>query len=141
MRKIKFRVWDGVNMHYLDDNSKIVLEFNKISGWNLRRNKIGINEKYISGESSENTVFKMMQYTGLKDKNGTEIYEGDKIVFVWFSYGEHELEEHIEGVIEFLNGSFMFCCNHGNYPFSELNFDSESDIEIIGNIHENKYLI
>lgn len=81
------------------------------------------------------------QFVGLKDKNGVEIYEGDIISFTWFSYGEYELEHEYKGTVEFLNGSYMFCCEHGNYPFSELDFDSESDIEIISNIQDNPELI
>ena len=81
------------------------------------------------------------QFTGLTDKNGKEIYEGDIVLFTWFSYGEYELETEYQGYIDFLNGSFLFCCEHGNYPLSELEFDSESDIEVIGNIHDNPDLL
>lgn len=81
------------------------------------------------------------QFTGLTDKNGKEIYEGDIVLFTWFSYGEYELETEYQGYIDFLNGSFLFCCEHGNYPLSELEFDSESDIEVIGNIHDNPELL
>ena len=86
-------------------------------------------------------VLILMEFTGLTDKNGKEIYERDVVLFTWFSYGEYELETEYQGSIDFLNGSFLFCCEHGNYPLSELEFDSESDIEVIGNIHDNPELL
>ncbi len=59
MREIKFRAWDGERM------KPILL-------W-------GFNEGFImtSKYSADEEEFKVMQYTGLKDKNGIEIYEGD----------------------------------------------------------------
>jgi uncharacterized phage protein (TIGR01671 family) len=58
-REIKFRFWDGHSMQ--SDNS----------GWN---EDLGINEMFNALETFGNIP---MQFTGLKDKNGKEIYEGD----------------------------------------------------------------
>lgn len=136
MRQIKFRGknsigdwWYGnlITREYLKDGqTKHIYEISDITTSNFCT---GIIPETIG------------QFTGLTDKNGKEIYEGDVVLFTWFSYGEYELETEYQGSIDFLNGSFLFCCEHGNYPLSELEFDSESDIEVIGNIHDNPELL
>lgn len=82
------------------------------------------------------------QYTGLKDKNGKEIYEGDIIVKHWESLT-------MVRIISFLNGSFVGT----NQPLVEQRFNTFSlygtedskDIlekwEIAGNIYENPELL
>jgi len=73
-----------------------------------------------------------MQYTGIKDKNGREIYEGD--IF----------DSHFKWIVEFNNG--MFGCQT-NAGFSTLNYllanraKAKTESYVIGNIYENPELI
>lgn len=69
-REIKFRVWNGSKM-----------EPQVMAGWLGAFYVAGMDEKDKACMSSFNTIYgelaPVMQYTGLKDKNGVEIYEGD----------------------------------------------------------------
>lgn len=67
MREIKFRVWDKERkgfLHQIDIDNDIIYVDTK---W------------YIHGGNALDDNYVMQQYTGLKDKGGTEIYEGDII--------------------------------------------------------------
>lgn len=70
----------------------------------------------------------VMQYSGLKDKNGVEIYEGD-ICYDFYS------EEN--GVVKFDEGKFVYDKETQCYDLSEVT----GDIELIGNIYENPELV
>lgn len=73
----------------------------------------------------------LMQYTGLKDKNGVEIYEGD-IVQNRAAWGGS-----IDAIV-FQDGCFGVKDGPGVMTFQDVH---PSDFEIIGNIHENKELL
>lgn len=77
----------------------------------------------------------IMQSTGLKDKNGVEIFEGDIVeveVNDGFDYGS------FTGVVEFLEGAWMLNnrINHARSLWSETN-----ESEILGNIYANPELL
>ncbi len=74
-------------------------------------------------------VYKLMQYTGLKDKNGMEIYEGDIVIAETYF-------EHIRGAITYDEGAFFI----GDEPGAYAMFVCD-DFDIIGNIYENPWLI
>ncbi|HLR91937.1 MAG TPA: YopX family protein [Atopostipes sp.] len=72
--------------------------------------------------------FKLVQNTGLKDKSGAEIYEGD------IGYDNHF---GCYGVVKFDEGAFIY-----NWVgISEDLFEATDDVEIVGNIYENPELL
>ncbi|QIM45678.1 hypothetical protein GPZ88_00795 [Streptococcus ruminicola] len=81
----------------------------------------------------------LMEFTGLKDKNGVEICEGDIVKHKYICDGTF----YTEAVIYDKNyASFGLKAKHGTiFYFVELNNDGLSSLEVIGNIWENKDLL
>ena len=111
MREIKFRVWDSI--------SKKLYTWDKVSVIPL--------EDFIHLEH-----YTLEQYTGLKDKNGTEIYEGDIL--------NYEFEDDDNKPFEIV--WYNYGCKYFNWEFpSFLNpFNIEHGV-VIGNIHQNPELL
>ncbi|WP_445448711.1 YopX family protein [Enterococcus faecalis] len=124
----------------------------KFRAWDKRHNEIvsvhEINFKNdtLTTESIDNgiskdvqmLVFILMQSTGLKDKNGVEIFEGD---IVQYRDGEYSYL----GIVK--RDCYQFFIDgiepDDNYDFIDVSntFDGTSSLEIIGNIHENPELL
>lgn len=127
MREIKFRFWDKEIRKMIDcSHPHFVMQSffdGKFEPFNLQ-NGCGKN------------TYDVMQYTGLKDKNGKEIYEGDivKVDNLNFGYGKKDEKEWLLCEIAFED--FCFCLKNG----LEL-YNYKSNIEVIGNIYENPELL
>jgi len=119
MREIKFRVWTDSKM-----------EYNVMAGFLGVFYVAGMNEKDSACMSEFNTIYSketpIMQYTGLKDKNGKEIYEGDRINFV-----DMEWNRIVEEVVTW-RGDIYF------WGLGKKLFDEADDMKVIGNIHESE---
>ena len=127
MREIKFRAWDKKNK----EMSQVVeMIFNQYGGIDVRTSRrMDINEDCLGKDS-------LMQYTGLHDKNGKEIYEGD-ITRVHNEYGQI-ISERVTEFKELIDEFEGFKIKIG-MGFN-INSDSASESEVIGNIYENPEL-
>ena len=136
MREIKFRAWHPTN--------KVMHIFDLIKA----TSDVYIAQHFIellNNTHSEGSDL-LMQYTGLKDKNGVEIYNGDILRFEdkWEWYRSPFLSAN--EINEILN-------NHEKYPYEQrlvelpesyewlLSSEIQSFWAVIGNIHENPELM
>ncbi len=110
MREIKFRSWDKT------DKKMTTTEF--IMDSNGGRPAKNVEEW--------GRVFVLMQYTGLKDKNGKEVYEGDIVMY------KHEDDTVLFHAVTWLNA--------GEFSLEEL-WAGGVDWHIVGSIYENPELL
>ena len=91
------------------------------------------NKIWSYDQSYELNKCKIMQSTGLKDKNGVEIYEGDILYF-------EPYETHLnDRVVEYIDGAY-----HGRLilnGYSKLLAECVYETRVIGNIYENPELL
>lgn len=125
MREIKFRAWDK--------NTKIMIPWD-----HLVKSRISFRtfRWALVSENSEN--IELMQYTGLKDKNGIEIYEGDIL----------RAADGYAGVIEYDSNRAQYFGRNTKLNYIDEEYDtlytedgSFKTAEIIGNRYENPELL
>jgi uncharacterized phage protein (TIGR01671 family) len=123
MREIKFRAWDKQNNKFLPHICKMGSSF-----------------------PSPDYCYHFLQYTGLKDKNGNEIYEGDVVVRT-YRKDLFPKRKPVRGVIEWTawNAQFIIKIIDKDAYYDEFMSNpttlQDTYLEVIGNIYEHPELL
>jgi uncharacterized phage protein (TIGR01671 family) len=132
MREIKFRAWDEQNK-IMHNDFQFIKSGDSANDWIIfKSDKHECFDRWVNNPYFSQQM-KIMQFTGLHDKNGKEICEGDIIAYEQMRIFESECFEVI-----FLEGAFKR--KNKNYDLRDLTVFIDK-IEIIGNIYENPELL
>ena len=121
--------------------------------WYGRKDSRNIYLDEISNPDKYTERFVIEQYTGLTDKNGKKIFEGDIVRYGKGIYEWNKKDWEFEvGIIEFKDGAFIINDIYSSDGYNELSclyheinysgkYDSGTLLEVIGNIYDNPELI
>ena len=161
MREIKFRIWD------IDERKFIVNEMDSLSCGDAKKcmsERVDFENNSVEINADERYIFS--EYTGLKDKNNKEIYEGDillssnenGIFLISINFGDSNIEDSniltcfqikIEKTLagsqylEYFNNNLIKLINKYNIPIEEYNNEKYTSDGwwILGNIFETSELL
>ena len=125
MRDLKVRAWSKVEQKMLHVSSLHFIGDSTVK-------EIGTVELCCNSYLNDKSSMILMQFTGLHDKNGKEIYEGDVMRSKWGGTGN----------VVFDDGAFQSQWEGGevNYQLSASDIEGRES-EVIGNIYENADLL
>ncbi len=117
-REIKFRAWNTA--------TKTMIDLKKITPLALNMDTDGLFIPFSDG-------LPLMQYTGLKDKNGIEIYEGDELQPV------RPARDMGRFIVRYDEKKASFVCDNGGQIYIDVS--TWGNRKVIGNIYENPELL
>lgn len=131
MRGIKFQAWvperkvmvEVISVNFKDNTVQLPIQTD-------------VNSEYWWDETTwDLSKIELLQFTGLKDKNGKEIYEGDVVKGYWWQKGKSH--RHI-GKVTYGMAAFKVV---GVKQYFGMNDELNPVYEVIGNIYENPKLL
>ncbi len=137
MSEIKFRAWDRNLNEIVYGRSEMSIDFTKDGKhqYAIAPTLVIFNAKPLpAGYEDDGTpIFEasyvLMQWTGLKDKNGVDIYEDDIV----------KNKQGIVYPVKWIDGGLIAYRDSGDWSF--LAYEGRIDFEVIGNIYENPELL
>ena len=144
MRELKFRIWDKQNKTFLEDPTRyksLAISCDGRGVYSGHYDDCDVEDRYI-----------IQQYTGLKDKNNVEIYEGDIVKYSRCHVVSVEERKNVFsskliedgdfiGEIIFIFPSFCWSYDHKRYDDIENMTGASHRYEVIGNIFETPELL
>lgn len=105
-----------------------------LHGSSTRIGRLTAPKQYPLAEVDPDTVG---QYTGLTDKNGTKIFEGDMVNTCWDGVNDEP------GIVRFRDAAYQvdLVADEKNGQYLDFYHDIDSQLEVIGNIHDNPELM
>src|SRR5690606_3232335 len=118
-----------------------------------------VGQAFVKLTSKYGRLIGLRQYTGLKDKNGKEIYEGDILLLHQFLFDGHEFENELIGEVVYDHETCSFALRNirnadvkkymgyeehedcGNIPIFSFYGLHEESFEKLGNVYENPELL
>lgn len=128
---MKFRVWDK-EINYLDYDVRVTSTD--------KYEKVEVLDGFSDWREIESNDHVLMSNTGLKDKNGTEIYEGD--ICRWTDPEAFEGEIISDIFVVRYSDEYLKWIGENYNSYDDLyDFSDDRELELIGNIYENPELL
>ena len=112
----------------------------KFRAWDKREHRMMMYIQIPAPCMSESDLWILMQYTGLKDKNGKEIYEGDVVKTFTVTGGKLQEDKGLQEIHWWNSGFCRGIKDVQGLPLWWLDKDTQK-FEVVGNIYENPELL